>query len=306
MAHPNGGEDPTWPTTSSEARVIVLEAIPESSREARRFVTDLAGQWGLDQMQDTAALCAAELATNAVLHARGRFILTVRPAGPGLRIDVLDSSPSQLPVPTPTEGSALDLTTFGTSGRGLQIVAALADRWGIFTTEDAKTVWVELSGGAPAPPTKPITVLHARRQALDLFHYTFLNMPVRAAVSSGIQVEEVIREIQFDRGPSGVTPHIARLFTLLDVSAPVRLSGRHQALIAAGEGRLHFDLTVAADPATLQSLAELSVLLRELSDLLPIPVPSPSEAVITFRIWLNEEMARQHSGAAPSPCSLPA
>jgi hypothetical protein len=305
MASPNGGSDSAWINTSTEAQVIGLEAVPESSREARRFVTDLTRQWRLDHVQDTAALCAAELATNAVLHARGRFFLTVRPAGPGLRIDVLDSSPSHLPLPTPTEGSALDLTTFGTSGRGLQIVAALADRWGIFTTEDAKTVWVEVSGEAPAAPTKPITVLHTRRQALDLIHFNFLNMPVRAAVASGIQVEEVIREIQFDRGSSGVTPNIARLFTLLDGSASVRLSGRHQALIAAGEGRLHFDLTVAADPASLQSLTELSVLLRELSDLLPIPVPAPSEDVITFRIWLNEEMAHQQSGSVPSPCPLP-
>ena len=200
-------------------------------------------------MLDNAALCATELVTNAVLHSRQPFVLTVRTAGESVRIDVLDRCPDQFPVTTPAFGSAADLTLWGTAGRGMQIVASLAARWGVFATAEAKTVWVEVRAepaAVPSPPlVSPMPVAAPPGTSIEL---CFVGLPVRASVASGIQTEEVIREIQLDQGlgdagwPAPVGPRqspaeIARFFALLDRSAPVRLAGRHAALLAAAEGR---------------------------------------------------------------------
>jgi hypothetical protein len=57
-------------------------------------------------------------------------------AGQTLRVEVSDDDPN-LPVASHPQHPA-------TSGRGLRIVAALADRWGVTPNPDGKTVWFEL------------------------------------------------------------------------------------------------------------------------------------------------------------------
>lgn len=86
----------------------------------------------------------AELASNAVLHGRvpGRdFRLRLKLHSDGtLRIEVTDARGDRLPsTPAPV---ADDLE----SGRGLRIVTAYADRWGVDEVPaHAKTVWAELT-----------------------------------------------------------------------------------------------------------------------------------------------------------------
>jgi anti-sigma regulatory factor (Ser/Thr protein kinase) len=87
-------------------------------------------------------LVTAELASNAVRHGSlpGRdFRLALRLLPHGFLIEVTDTRPECLPptvTPQPTEE---------TSGRGLLLVQAYADRWGC-TARDAytKTVWAEV------------------------------------------------------------------------------------------------------------------------------------------------------------------
>jgi anti-sigma regulatory factor (Ser/Thr protein kinase) len=114
---------------------------------ARGYVTDLLDGWP-GQLQETAALLASELATNAVRHGGGHdFDVTVR-FGPGaqeLWVGVTDrgtGSPRARRPPVTDE-----------HGRGLQLVGLLASRWGVRGSRDsdAKTVWFEL---APVPPPR--------------------------------------------------------------------------------------------------------------------------------------------------------
>src|SRR5581483_9138889 len=232
------------------AETVRLPPELDSCSRARRFVVDLVHRWDRDHLSDAAALCATELATNAVLHSREPFILTIRTAGDdGVRIEVLDRAPEQLPITTPNEGSAVDLTSWGSSGRGMQIVASLAQRWGVFTTEEAKTIWVEVRDEPSGARTAPmLSVLARRSETAGTFTLRFLDLPVRAAVASGIQTEEVIREIQLDQGTGSRRPaaEVAQFFALVDRSAPVRLAGRHAALEAAAEGRNRFELALDA------------------------------------------------------------
>jgi anti-sigma regulatory factor (Ser/Thr protein kinase) len=83
-------------------------------------------------------LAATELVTNAV-NAGAHWIaveLVVLP--PSTQVDVTDDAP-ELPQPQdPNEGD--------THGRGLQIVAAIADEWGYYPQPRGKTVWATFAG----------------------------------------------------------------------------------------------------------------------------------------------------------------
>ncbi|MEE1798192.1 ATP-binding protein [Streptomyces sp. JV176] len=87
-------------------------------------------------------LCVSELSTNALLHGvppgRG-FRLFLRYDGDVLRVEVHDSG-SGVPEIADTE-DAED----GEGGRGLLLVAAVADRWGVSDRRPGKVVWCEFA-----------------------------------------------------------------------------------------------------------------------------------------------------------------
>jgi len=116
---------------------IGLPAEPASAAQARRFIRDFCDAAGLsDETCAKASLLVSELVTNAVIHGRTRATLTAERPGGCLRVAVVDANP-QLP-----ESPAATLEA--ESGRGIRIVAALADRWGVDGEADGKTVWFEL------------------------------------------------------------------------------------------------------------------------------------------------------------------
>jgi len=86
---------------------------------------------------DVAALLASELVTNAILHARTSLTVDVTSGPRGVRIAVTDDSPT-LP-------RVRDYMPGASTGRGLQMVASLADAWGTDRNGASKTVWFELS-----------------------------------------------------------------------------------------------------------------------------------------------------------------
>ena len=90
----------------------------------------------LDEVVDTATLLASELATNALVHGRGRVELRLRLTRDRL---VLESADSGQQMPRRRRAGDDD-----EGGRGLQLVATLADRWGFRATDEGKVVWAEL------------------------------------------------------------------------------------------------------------------------------------------------------------------
>ena len=77
-----------------------------------------------------------ELATNAVEHARTPFTLTAELVVHRLRVDVRDACTAP-----PVHDLVASPVALG--GRGLAMVAALADRWGHRQFADGKSVWFE-------------------------------------------------------------------------------------------------------------------------------------------------------------------
>src|SRR5207248_663226 len=124
--------------------------------------------------------------------------VAVQGQGTCVRVDVVDSAPHLVPVRVPTHGSAVDITSLGETGRGLQIVSAMANRWGIALAPNVKTVWCEFDGPDPSAPTDP-TVEDDRPSeapAAGVYRLRFLGVPVRLAIASGLNVEEAIRDLQ--------------------------------------------------------------------------------------------------------------
>jgi hypothetical protein len=121
---------------AEDARSFVCER--RSSGRARQFVADRLMAWGRYTVVDDASIVVAELATNAVLHARSEFIVALSSHGDAVRVSVRDAS-ARLPAPQ-------DPTPSSISGRGLVLVAAVAQRWGTELLPDGKVVWAELSG----------------------------------------------------------------------------------------------------------------------------------------------------------------
>ncbi|MGW2638681.1 ATP-binding protein [Streptomyces sp. NPDC001348] len=97
-----------------------------------------------------ARLCVTELLTNVIDHLGEGTPVTVRVTGTDLghtRIEVTDPDPRVLP----TLLSAIETAE---SGRGLTLVDALAQRWGVEQAADRKTVWCELAEPARQPVTQ--------------------------------------------------------------------------------------------------------------------------------------------------------
>ena len=95
---------------------------------------------GLDRVADKAALLTSELVTNAVIHARTPVHVGVGWDGPRVQVHVADRS-HKTPQPRPLRRAEPD-------GRGLMLVAAMAQRWGVEPLTGGKVVWFELN-----PPT---------------------------------------------------------------------------------------------------------------------------------------------------------
>ncbi|MFB7086711.1 ATP-binding protein [Streptomyces sp. NPDC056296] len=147
---------------------------PRGARLARRLVSHRLDAWGHpydSPANETVTLIAAELTANAVRHGHvpGRdFHLRLTETDAGgrgtLRVEVTDTRAERRPVPgTPAPD--------GESGRGLLLVNALADDWGVTrrTAGPGKTVWAEFlptsqpAASNPAPRRTPAPAPTPRR-----------------------------------------------------------------------------------------------------------------------------------------------
>ncbi|MEU7328859.1 MULTISPECIES: ATP-binding protein [unclassified Streptomyces] len=138
--------------TEGDCAEWTFAAEPGSVRSARHAVRGALGSWGLDvAVGDLAVLLVSELVTNSLRYASGPIGVRLErtypdgepppadhpPVTPGLLVEVSDP----LPDP-PTERTA---GPDDEGGRGLQLVACSARRWGTRRGKSGKTVWFELA-----------------------------------------------------------------------------------------------------------------------------------------------------------------
>ncbi|KFG09823.1 MULTISPECIES: ATP-binding SpoIIE family protein phosphatase [Streptomyces] len=142
---------------------LSLPGGPLAPGAARRFVSAALAEWAGPGLPGAAALPAravedalvvvSELVTNAVVHAGTDVELFCRlgrdaPAAAGwLLLEVSDHHPSREVRSEGAERPYLLERPYGAAeyGRGLRLVAALSEAWGITYRTGAKTVWARLS-----------------------------------------------------------------------------------------------------------------------------------------------------------------
>lgn len=117
-------------------RHVELDPTPSAARAARVFLSEHATELP-PEANEVALLCTSELVTNGVLHARTPLVVGVTLGSDRLLVTVADSAPGQ-PAPKPRDDER-------TSGRGIVLVDALADEWGVHEDEGGKTVWFTVS-----------------------------------------------------------------------------------------------------------------------------------------------------------------
>ena len=127
------------------ARWVLSAVAPHSDRVpyVRRQAAAVLHLWELDDLSWPVQLLLGELAGNAVRHARTIFNVSLAWDGHVLRGEVTDANP-QPPKPR------IDPPADEPGGRGLLLVAMIADRWGYEGHYHGKTVWFELKPPQPS------------------------------------------------------------------------------------------------------------------------------------------------------------
>ncbi|WP_408907232.1 SpoIIE family protein phosphatase [Streptomyces cavernicola] len=168
---------PSPPPVPREAHPCARTALPGNSlapAAARRFVRSALADWAepavradaaradpaedpsppavdgiTERLADDAVVLVSELVTNAVVHAGTDVELLCRfeyaeendeGEGASLLVEVTDHHPAR-----PVHGASADRASDGAEyGRGLHLVASLAESWGITYRTGSKTVWARL------------------------------------------------------------------------------------------------------------------------------------------------------------------
>jgi hypothetical protein len=134
---------------------------PQAAHTARQHVHDQLAAWHLDGLAASTEMLASELVANVIRHARGPIRLRLLRSRT-LICEVCDGSQT---TPRIRRASWTD-----EGGRGLQLVAALSDRWGTRYMTTGKCIWTEqslpltqTSGATPArlPRVSPRLSLHS-------------------------------------------------------------------------------------------------------------------------------------------------
>ncbi|MEU3535711.1 SpoIIE family protein phosphatase [Streptomyces murinus] len=140
-----------------------FEPVGRSVATARSFVRDTLQGWGFADIVDDAVVLTSELVTNAVVHAGTHAEVLCLRTDDGVRIEVSDQYPER---EVPLQNSASPMASPDREGgRGLQLCAALASRWGVDYTPTHKHVWFQLNlperpvGTRTAGPALPADLL---------------------------------------------------------------------------------------------------------------------------------------------------
>ncbi len=121
---------------AGETVLVVLPPRATSAGEARELVKAQCEGWQVEELYDSLALVVTELVVNAIRHAGTDTGVHLERIPGGVRLEVCDGStrPLRPRAAVPTDEG----------GRGLVLVDALSNRYGVEADEKGKRVWAEL------------------------------------------------------------------------------------------------------------------------------------------------------------------
>ncbi|MEV0998152.1 ATP-binding protein [Nonomuraea sp. NPDC050202] len=131
---PSGGS-----LAAPQARAVeyLLPSAPSGVAETRSLVRAELDRWGLAHVTDDCLLIVSELVTNVVRHGGSAYTLRLEERAGRLYGEVFDPGDG-VPLQRSPGVDAL-------SGRGLQIVGAIAEEWGVAKADNGKLVWFAVS-----------------------------------------------------------------------------------------------------------------------------------------------------------------
>ncbi|MCX5384887.1 ATP-binding protein [Streptomyces sp. NBC_00083] len=133
--------------TENEIRERFYARRRQSVPAAREFAEGAVADWGFAHRRDDVLLCVSELVTNALLHGvppgRGFLLRMGLCDGAVLRVEVQDSG-GGVPGIAGVRGAGDE------GGRGLLLVEAMADKWGVGERDPGKAVWCEFVCPGPS------------------------------------------------------------------------------------------------------------------------------------------------------------
>lgn len=135
VAGASGGPPGDEEATDGARRRQQFGGSPGDVRAVRSFVGRAADDAGVDR--EAAKVAASELATNVVRHAGTPFTVTISVRPGHLRVELSDGSAI---VPAVVQMVRDD----SDHGRGLRLLEALTERWGVDLQPGGKVVWFEM------------------------------------------------------------------------------------------------------------------------------------------------------------------
>ncbi|HEX2177718.1 MAG TPA: SpoIIE family protein phosphatase [Nocardioidaceae bacterium] len=297
---------------------LQLSNAPDAVPAARRFVREQLHGTALEHRADDCELILSELVTNATLHGRPPVTVGVQISADRARLEVADTS-AGTPV-RPVHGPE------AMTGRGLMLVDALSERWGLDRRPRGKLVWAEvgLAESSPKQPARPGPVCDELPEPVagsltpsgePRFRIELGDVPTDLLLAAKAHVDSVIREFVLvsagaASGQTAAIPgDLARLIdTVTTRFAEARDEIKRQALgsAAAADERTHLVLTLplsAADAGLeyLHALGEVDAYARA-ARLLTLETPPQHRA---FREWyvtsLVEQLRALGKGEEPPP-----
>jgi PAS domain S-box-containing protein len=303
--------------------VLALPPTPRSAGEARRFVRAVLRAAGRESWVEAASLAVSELVTNAVLHAHTEVELAVVAAPDHVRIEVRDDNPA-LPA-------ARSYDDHATTGRGLELVAAVTDSHGVEPlTPVGKVVWCCISAtsaedehGDPAPAAweqeAERTDAGPHQPVAGTVEVELRRMPATLWLAAREHHDALLRELALLRVTSAAhdglvdadlaAVDLARGLVDAAVDADLELA-REQGLAAVPLPQYHpgalpsvpptMDLRLRVRPADVTAFAALQDVLDEgerlaRADRLLVRPALPE--VVAVRDWASEQVIAQVAGA---------
>ncbi|MFB6437680.1 ATP-binding protein [Streptomyces sp. NPDC056411] len=140
---------------------VELQAAPARIGHVRRIISAQLRYWRLDAVIDPAALGVTELLANVHRHARPSKQCTVELSVllDQLTVSVYDEDP-RLPC-------VRAAGTWETCGRGLALIAALSETWGVRPDGGGKVVWFTLPALTTTPEEARATPGHRESLPFD-------------------------------------------------------------------------------------------------------------------------------------------
>lgn len=275
-------------------------SVPASRRHVRLALQES----GHEDWLDAALLAVSEIASNALLHAHTAFEVSVHATDRDVHVHVWDDDTGP-PVARPSGPE-------DTTGRGLALVAAVVDGFGVHVVGPSKVVWFSLGTDQPLGGGDVLLDRWQGREAdvapddtADPADGTarpvaLLRMPRALWLSAREHHNTLMREYSLHQQAAQATPgRIPEELVAADRARSLVLSG-----VRAAPPSPSNDLRLQVRPEqghwfeALRDTLDAAERLASAGELLASPGPA---AIVAVRRWACAQVLQQLDGAPPEP-----